>query len=95
MRQVTKLNRSSVATKATVDSLIAEATSSKFTLSDEQVEQVKILLAHNDACDSMKRKVPLIKAWNFLKQHYGLKMGSHMFERLICERLKRTSWGSK
>jgi hypothetical protein len=92
---LSKRNRPSVERKATVDLLIAEATSSNFTLTDEQVDQVKIILEHNDACDSIKRKVSLLKVWTFLKKHYGLKMGSHMLERLVCERLERTSWGQK
>jgi hypothetical protein len=83
------------AEKVTADALIAEATSSRFKLSDDQVEQSKILLQHNDVCDSVKHKVSLVRAWRFLKQHYDLKMGTHMFEKLICEKLGRSSWGQK
>jgi hypothetical protein len=81
--------------KVTANVLIAEATSSRFKLSAEQVEQSRVLLQHNDVCDSVKQRVSLVKAWNFLKKHYELRMGIHMFEKLVCEKLGRTSWGQQ
>lgn len=79
--------------QVTANMLIAEVTSTRFRLTEDQVEQVRILLEHNDACDTPRRKVSLVKAWRFLKDHYGLKMGIHMLERLVCESFERTSWG--
>jgi hypothetical protein len=78
--------------KVTARSLIAKATESRFTLTTQQINQVRVLLEHNDSC-SLQSRVSLRKAQSFLKENYDLKMGVDMFERLVCEQLKRTSWG--
>lgn len=79
--------------KPSADTLIQEATSVKYKLTAEQREQVRIILSHNDRCDTPKKKVPLAKAWRLLKDHYGLKMGIHMLEKLVCDDFERTKWG--
>lgn len=81
------------ATRPSANSLIQEATSVKYRLTEEQKEQVRIILRHNDGCNSPKNKVPLPKAWRLLKDHYGLKMGKDMLEKLICDDFERTKWG--
>lgn len=81
-------------TKKTASDLISGAEAPRFALTDEQVKQVELVLGHNDR-SRLSKRVNIHRVHELLRAEYGLECCVTIFERLVCERFARKSWGSR